>query len=93
MIVTQVLAYQSVDLKGRQLDTIRAMIDLSRAGVPLSRENIARQAGMKESSACGRIKELRDKGIVAIDSFTKGSSGKDVETYKLVEKGQNTLNI
>lgn len=91
MIVTQVLAYHSVDLKGKRFDVVKAMRELIPTGKPLSRENIAKQAGMKESSACGRIKELRDMRLVAIDSFTTGSAGRDVETYKLVIKGQENL--
>ncbi len=89
--VTQALSYHSVDLKGRKWDVIRAMRDLSVKGVPPSRENIAHEAGMKESSACARIKELENEGLVRVHSFTKSSSGKQVQTYILVEKGQMGL--
>lgn len=89
--VSQALAYHDVDLKGKQFDVVKAMRDMIHTGIPMSRENIAREVGMKETSACARIKELENRGIVEVNSFTTSSSGKHVQTYKLVTKGQTDL--
>lgn len=91
MIVTQVLAYHDVDLKGKRFDIVKAMVHMQTVGIPMSRENIAREAKMKETSACGRIKELENLGVIRINSFTKSLSGKNVQTYALVEKEQQSL--
>lgn len=86
--VTQVLAYHSVDLKGQQFKVVQAMRNLIHTGIPMTRENIASEARIKETSACARIKELRNRGIVEIGTDVKGSSGKWVECYKLAPMGQ-----
>lgn len=91
MIVTQVLAYHDVDLKGQQFKVVQAMRNLLHTGIPMTRENIANEACIKETSACARIKELRNREIVEIGTDVRGSSGKWVETYKLVEKGQGAM--
>lgn len=91
MIITQVLAYHSVDLKGQQFKVVQAMRNLLHTGIPMTRENIANEARIKETSACARIKELRNREVVKIGTDVKGSSGKWVETYTLVEKEQQSL--
>ncbi len=89
--VTSILAYHTVDLKGQKYKVVAAMRDLMPTGQPLTRENISRYTGIKETSLCGRINELRKDGIVGIGTDVKGSSGVDVETYYLISKGQNSL--
>jgi len=91
--VTSILSYRGVDFKGKRALVIQTLLDMKFSGEVTSRENIAKNAGMKESSACGRINELRHLGVLEIGVDVRGNSGKWVETYKLVEAepGQQTL--
>jgi len=90
--VTSILAYKLVDLKGQKYKIVKAMRDLIPTKTPLTRENIQIQAGiLKDGSMCARMKELENDGIISPDSFTIGNYGVNVQTYKLVTKGQTSL--
>lgn len=89
---TQVLAYHSLpNPNPTQHGIVRAMQELERKGKPAYLGSIAREMGRKEGSVTQSMKDLRLKGVIWPDSFTKGDYGKEVTTYKLVTKGQGAM--
>ena len=89
--VTSILAYHDLDLGSKQLEVLRTIQLLNTARVPASCEAICGALGYTPNRVTGRIKELMNKGAIDYDSFTKSKFNKDVQTYKLVEKGQGAL--
>lgn len=67
----------------------RIMLALASAGRPLTREEICARTGMKESSACARISELRDTWITKHDGGGIAQSGHRVDTYSLTAQAQD----
>lgn len=63
----------------------RVLQALASADRPLTREEIAARTGMKESSLCARIAELRPLWVAKHDGGGKSSSGLKVDTYSLTE--------
>lgn len=89
--VSQILSYHSLDLNHRQHEIIRAMQELERKGLPAYRKSIAQTIGVESGSVCQSIEDLISKGAIKFDTYVKSTSGKQVESYKLVEVGQNSL--
>lgn len=89
--VTQVMAYHDLDLGSKQHEVLKAVSHLQTIGKPASCENVCKYLGYTANRVTGRLKELRDKGAITFDSFTKSSFNKNVETYKLVTKGQGAM--
>lgn len=89
--VTQIMAYHDLKLGHKQLEVLRAIQHLETVGVPASCENIAKHLGYEKNRVTGRLSELRAKGAIEYHGFTKSSFNKDVECYKLISKGQNSL--
>lgn len=89
--VTSILAYHDLNLGSKQYEVIKAVSHLQTIGKPVSCENICKYLGYTANRVTGRLKELRDMGAITFDSFTKSSFNKNVETYRLVEKGQGGL--
>ena len=59
---------------------------LQSAGRPLSREELAERTGIKESTLCARLAELRPFWIEALDRACVASSGLHVDGYRLVRR-------
>jgi hypothetical protein len=89
--VTQVMAYHDLDLGAKQYEVLKAVSHLETIRTPVSCENVCKYLGYTANRVTGRLKELRDKGAITFDSFTKSSFGKNVETYKLVTTGQGSF--
>lgn len=65
----------------------RIMVALYEAG-PLTREALAERLGMKESSLCARLSELRDLWITALPGHAVARSGCRVDAYALTDVGR-----
>ena len=89
--VSQIMAYHDLDLGHKQYEVLRAISHLETVGTPASCENVARHLGYEKNRVTGRIAELRDRGAIQYNGFTKSLFNKNVEQYKLVVKGQNSL--
>ena len=89
--VTQIMAYHDLNLGHKQHEVLRAIQHLELVGTPASCENIAKHLGYEKNRVTGRLSELRSKGAIEYHGFTKSSFGKNVEVYRLVSKGQETL--
>lgn len=89
--VTQVMAYHDLDLGQKQYEVLKAISHLNTIDTPASCENIAKHLGYEKNRVTGRIAELRSRGAIEYYGFTKSSFGKNVECYRLVNKGQSNL--
>jgi len=89
--VSQALSYHSLDLNKRQHEVIRAIQELDRVGRPAYRKAIAQQIGVESGSVCQAIEDLLLKEAIKFDTYVKSMSGKMVESYKLVTKGQGVM--
>lgn len=89
--VTQIMAYHNLDLNNRQYEVIQAIRELITIGKKASCEAIADHLGYEKNRITGRIAELRTKGAIDYDGFTTSKYGRNVEAYKLLNKGQNSL--
>ena len=58
------------------------MLALQSANRPLSREELAERTGIKESTLCARLSELRPFWIEAVDRACVASSGLHVDGYR-----------
>jgi len=67
------------------------MLALASASRPLSREELSERTGVKESSLCGRIDDLRPDWIEAIDGACVARSGKRVDGYQLSARGRGRM--
>lgn len=67
----------------------RKIIEALAAGGAMTREQIIAATGMKESSACARIWELRPQWIRAIEAAGKSAAGMSVDKYELTDAGLN----
>ena len=57
----------------------------------VTREELCRRTGMKESTACGRLKVLQNHGLIKVDGTRKASSGFNVNVYYITQKGRDFL--
>lgn len=62
------------------------MLALQSANRPLSREDLADRTGIKESTLCARLAELRPFWIESVDRACVASSGMKVDGYRLVRR-------
>ncbi len=60
---------------------------LVEAGFPLNREELSERTGIKESSLCARISELRPTWLAVAGSRVLSSSGVACDAYMLTEAG------
>ncbi len=67
------------------------MLALQASGRPLSREEIAERTGIKESTLCARLAELRVLWVEAVDRACVARSGLKVDGYALTESGRHRL--
>lgn len=65
----------------------RKIFEALAARSPMTREQIMAATGIKESSACARIWELRPTWIVAHSGGGRSSAGLTVDTYELTDAG------
>ena len=89
--VTSILSYHSLDLGPKQLEVLRAIQHLETLGRPTSCEEICKLLDYTPNRVTGRIKELKNKGAIEYHGFTKSSFNRDVECYRLINRGQNNL--
>lgn len=90
--VTQVLSFNSLKKPSRnKLGVVRAMQTLERQGKPAYLRLIARTMGTEQGSITQCIEDLCKENYIRLDSFTTGDFNKQVQTYKLVYVGQNSL--
>lgn len=84
-----------------------AAAKLDRAGIPqrqadrllerlarvdrLTRGMLCALTGIKESAACGRLKEMVDQGLVRVCGSTRGGYGTMVNVYAITEAGRERL--
>ena len=88
---TSIMAYHDLNLGHKQHEVLRAIQHLELVGTPASCENIAKHLGYEKNRVTGRLSELRAKGAIEYHGFTKSSFNRDVECYRLVNIGQNSL--
>jgi Mn-dependent DtxR family transcriptional regulator len=89
--VTSIMAYHDLKLGMRQHEVLRAIQQLNQLGKPASCEAVSDHLGYTPNRVTGRISELRKKGAIKYDSFTKSKFNRNVETYALVSKGQQSI--
>lgn len=86
---------ESSRLAAKAIEPFRAksyrtvMLALLSADKPLTREELSARTGIKESSLCARINELRPLWIERHDMGGVASSGMRVDTYSLTTLGVN----
>ncbi len=89
--VTSIISFYGLDLKGKQYQVACAVRDLQGMGKEVSCESIGEYLGYTPNRISGRLTELRKKGAIEYNGFTKSSFGKQTECYKLVTRDQQTL--
>lgn len=89
--VTSILAYHDIELGAKQLEVLRALQHLETIGKPTSCEGVCEYLGYTPNRVTGRIKELLKKGAIEHHGFAKSKFNKDVQCYRLISKGQNSL--
>lgn len=90
--VSQVLSFTSLAKPSKnKLGVVRAMQTLERQGKPAYLRLIARTMGTEQGSITQCIEDLCLDNFIRLDSFTTGDFNKQVQTYKLVYVGQNSL--
>lgn len=81
------LAAQAIDGPFRRRSWRLVMLALAAAGRPMSREALAERTGIKESSLCARLAELRPEWVEAVDRACTSSAGIAVDGYTLTSAG------
>ena len=61
---------------------------ISEAFGGLTRAELIHLSGVKESSACARLKDMTDGGIIEVRGVRMGPYGCDVSVYWATEKGK-----
>ena len=61
---------------------------ISEASGGLTRAELIHLSGVKESSACARLKDMADGGIIEVRGVRMGPYGTDVNIYWATEKGK-----
>lgn len=89
--VTSIVSFYNLNLGAKQYEIASAVRDLQGRGTPVSCENICKHLGYTPNRVTGRLKELRAKGAIEYDGFTTSSFGRNVETYRLITKGQGAM--
>lgn len=79
-------AYIDLIESGELSATKATVVDVLKRHPGITRETIATLANMKESSVCGRIRELIDANLVEEVGTTKNRMGTKAATLALKEK-------
>lgn len=61
---------------------------ISEASGGLTRADLVRLSGVKESSACARLKDMQDGDIIEVRGIRPGPYGMDVQVYHATPAGQ-----
>ena len=64
------------------------LLILTAASDGLTRAELMHRSGIKESSACARLRDMQDGGIIEVRGVRPGPYGPDVQVYHCTEKGQ-----
>lgn len=64
------------------------MLELASSPAPLSREALSERTGVKESTLCARLAELRPLWVAARDRACTARSGLSVDGYELTPAGR-----
>ena len=88
---TSLMAYRSLDPARTATVRDRILLTVTKARMP-SNADLERLAGVRLSSVCGRINELRDEGLIEAggtktDPFTR----RTVQWWRLTEEGEKEL--
>lgn len=88
---TSLLAYRAMDPDRTATVRDRLLVTVARARMP-SNADLERLAGVRLSSVCGRINELKDEGLVEAggtktDPFTR----RTVQWWRITEAGRIEL--
>lgn len=67
------------------------MLELAAATVPLSREMLSYATGIKETTLCARLAELRPFYVASIDRACVAKSGLRVDGYALTDVGRRRV--
>lgn len=74
-----------------QCDRLLALIDAAPAG--LTRAELIDASGIKESSACARLKDMADGGIIEVRGVRMGPYGTEQQVYHATAKGRARAKI
>ena len=59
----------------------------------LTRDQLVKASGMLNQSACGRLKEMQDGGMVEVRGTREGPFGDQVGVYHATERGQSRARV
>jgi DNA-binding transcriptional ArsR family regulator len=57
----------------------------------LTRDELCRYSGMKESTACGRLRVLQNAGLIKVDGKREASTTYNQNVYFITQKGRDFL--
>jgi len=57
----------------------------------LTRDELCRYSGMKESTACGRLRVLQNAGLIKVDGKREASTTYNQNVYYITQKGRDFL--
>lgn len=66
----------------------RLLLFISEACNGLTRADLVRLSGVKESSACARLKDMVDGGIIEVRGVRMGPYGTEQQVYHATAKGE-----
>ena len=66
----------------------KLLLLISEASGGLTRAELINLSGVKESSACARLKDMADGGIIEVRGVRMGPYGTEVNIYWATEKGK-----
>ena len=66
----------------------KLLLILSEASGGLIRADLVRLSGVKESSACARLKDMCDGGVIEVRGVRMGPYGTEQQVYHITERGQ-----
>ena len=69
------------------------LLILAEASGGLTRAELIHLSGVKESSACARLKDLADGGIIEVRGVRMGPYGTEQQVYHATERGQARAKI
>jgi len=88
---TSISAYSELSLGYKQYEVLKAIKQLNHRMTPASCEAVSDHLGYTPNRVTGRITELMKKGAIKYDSFTKSKFNRNVQTYKLLNIGQQSI--
>ena len=66
----------------------KLLLILSEASSGLIRADLVSLSGVKESSACARLRDMQDGGIIEVRGVRMGPYGTEQQVYHATERGQ-----